>query len=271
MRTVLGIGAVLLGLVGLLLCATAVVLGWWAATKSIDRIHHAAARLDRGLSEVDARLARVESRLNAVRSDLNEVRGSVATIAAENPELPRIRAEIERLVGRLDSALDRADGIADTLGAGAAGLRTAADIVDQLDGDPEATVRVRSAADKVDRAAESLNGLRARIEAAKSVRAAQLTRELAALAREAIASSERLAEGLAAARQELVVVRERTAEWRDQVVSWIYFAAIANALVWIWGGLGQVCLIGWGRRRCCGTPLSSTINPENSASNAGRA
>jgi len=80
-----------------------------------------------------------------------------------------------------------------------------------------------------------------------------LARELGALAREAIAGSELLAEGLAAARQEIAVVRGRTVEWRDQFVFWIYMAATANTLVWLWGSLGQLCLIGWGRRRFDGS------------------
>ena len=53
----------------------------------------------------------------------------------------------------------------------------------------------------------------------------------------------------ASARQGIVVVRGRTVEWRDEVVYWIYVAGTANTLVWLWGGLGQLCLIGWGRRR----------------------
>ena len=46
--------------------------------------------------------------------------------------------------------------------------------------------------------------------------------------------------------------RERAAEWRDEVVFWVYVAATANTLVWAWGGLGQLCLIGWGRRQIDG-------------------
>jgi len=249
MRKLLGIGAVVIGVVGVLLCATAVGIGWWAAVRTIARLDRAAARLDRGLSEVDVQLARVESRLNAVRTDLNAVRGAAETIAAENPDLPLVRAEIELLLDRLVPAFDRVDALAESLRSQAAILRTAADIVDYFNDDPEATVRARNTADKIDRAAESLNGLRARVEASKSVKAAQLTRELVALAREAAAGSERLAEGLTDARQAIAFVRGQAAEWRDEVVFWIYVAASANTLVWLWGGLGQMCLIGWGRQR----------------------
>ena len=261
MRKLLGIGAVVLGGVGVLLCATAVGIGWWAAVRTAARLDRVAARLDHGLSEVDVQLARVESRVNAIRTDLDAVRGAAETIAAENPDLPRVQAEIERLLDRLVPTLERADDLADSLRSAAAGLRTAADIVDQLTDDPAATVRVRNAAEKIDRAAEALNGLRARVEALKSAKAVRLARELGDLAREAIAGSELLAEGLAAARQEIAVVRGRTVEWRDKVVFWIYVAATANTLVWLWGGLGQLCLIGWGRRRCARTFVRSRSSP----------
>src|SRR6476659_8976960 len=125
MRTVLGIGALVLGVVGVLLCAAAMGIGWWAALGISARLDRAVARLDHGLSEVDLRLSRLEARLNAVRSDLNEVREAAGTLAAQNPELPRVQAAIERVLDRFVPAFDRADALADSLGSVAAGLRTA--------------------------------------------------------------------------------------------------------------------------------------------------
>jgi hypothetical protein len=87
------------------------------------------------------------------------------------------------------------------------------------------------------------------MEVVKSAKSARLIRAVGTLAREAVAGSERLADGLAAARRAMAVARERTTEWRDAVVRWVYVAAAANTFIWLWGGLGQLCLIGWGRRR----------------------
>jgi hypothetical protein len=251
MRTSSGIIAVVLGAVGVLVCAAAVGLGWWVAVKTADRVTRVAARLDQGLSEADAGLARVEVRLNAVRADLDEARGAAATLAAENPELPRVRSAIEQLLDRLVPAIDRAAAIADSLRSVAAGLRASADIVDQLGGETQHG-RARTAADTIDRAAEALNVPRARIDAVKSAAAVRLTRELVDLAREAVAGSARLADGLAAARGEIAGFRVSTAERRDGVVFWVYVAAAANTLVWLWVGLGQLCLVGWGRRHLSG-------------------
>ena len=65
----------------------------------------------------------------------------------------------------------------------------------------------------------------------------------------AVAGSEQLAEGLADARREVAVARERVGDRRTTVVFWVRVAAVAHTLVWLWIGLGQLCLIGWGRRR----------------------
>lgn len=259
MRTLSGIGAVVFGVVGVLLCAAAVGLGWWVAVRTIDRATRVAARLDQGLSEADAGLARVEERLSAVRAELDEVRGAAEKIVVENPELPRVRAAIEKLLDRLIPAIDRAAAIAESLRSLAAGLRTAADIADQLGEEPELPGRVRSAADTIDGAAEALNIPRARIEAAKSATAVRLTRELVTLAREAAAGSERLADGLAASRRAITAARGRTAEWRDEIVFWVYVTAAVNTVFWLWGGLGQMCLIGWGRRRIRGRSPSPPV------------
>ncbi|MBA4189194.1 MAG: hypothetical protein C0467_14445 [Planctomycetaceae bacterium] len=258
MRKILGVGAVVLGAVSVMLCAAAIGLGWWTAARTVDRIDRIAARLDNGLFETDLRLARVESRVSTVRAEINEIRGGAEAIISENPELPRVRAEIDRLFSRLVPALDRLDATADSLSSVAGGLRAGADIVDQLIDDPEATLRVRHAAGAIDRAAEALEYPQSKVDAVKSAAAVQWTRKLVNLAREAVAGSELLAEGLADARREIAVVRQRTAEYRDKIVVRVYAAAVANTLFWLWCGLGQVCLIAWGRRGISNQILPST-------------
>ncbi len=69
------------------------------------------------------------------------------------------------------------------------------------------------------------------------------------LALEATAALERLADGLARARQEITSARDKVADYRDRIVFWARVVAILNTVLWVWGGLGQCCLVGWGRRR----------------------
>jgi hypothetical protein len=217
--------------------------------RATDRTTRVAARVDPGLSEADARLERVENRLAAVRADLAEARAEAEKLAAENPELLRVRAALERLFDRLLPTIDRAAALADSLRAVAAGMRAAADVVSLLGGEVEQPSRTRTAADSIDGTAEVLNIPQARIEAVKSAAVVRLTREVVELARVAAAVSERLAEGLRGARQEVAAAHGRTAEWRDEVVFWVCLTAVGHTLAWLWVGLGQLCLIGWGRRR----------------------
>ena len=249
MRRLLAIAAVVLGVLGVLICAAAIGLGWLVASKTANRVTSAAARADQGLAEADVSLARTEERLAAIRSDLAEVRGEAEKLIAENPELPRVRSAIEKLLDRLIPTIERAAALADSLRTVAAGLRAAADIRDLFGGGPTPPGRARTAADAIDGAAETLNIPRAKIDAVKSAQAVRLTREVVTLAREAAASSQQLAEGLAVARNEIADARVLTAEWRGRVVFWVYAAASVHSLAWLWVGLGQLCLIGWGRRR----------------------
>lgn len=249
MRRTLSILVIMLAAAGVLVCGAALGVGWWVAVRTVDRLDRVTDRLDTGLSRADARLGRVEARMQAVHAELDGVRVEAEALVAENPELPRVRARIEQMLDKLLPALDRADAMAESLRSVAEGLRTAADMTEEVAADRPVIPRLRGAADKIDRAAEALAGLRGRVEEVKSAAAVRLTDVLVALVREAVAGSERLADGLAAAREALADGRTGLAEWRDRVVFWVYVSATANMLVWVWIGLGQLCLIGWGRRR----------------------
>ncbi len=249
MRKQFGLVVIIVGGVGVLLCVAAIALGWRFAVRTVDRIDRVAASVDTGLVEADARLARVETRVSTLRTELRELSGEVDAVAAENPELPAVRARIEGLVDRVGLSLDRLNTIANALSAVAAGLRGAAEIVIQLNGDADSMTRVRSAAQTIDRAADALNTPQVMVDAVKSAKAVELTQRLVAIARETVADSDLLAEGLAATRQELAVARMGTVESRNDLVYWIYAAAIASTFLLLWIGLGQLCMIGWGRRR----------------------
>jgi hypothetical protein len=123
------------------------------------------------------------------------------------------------------------------------------EVANQFGGGSDRGGRALKVADTIDRAAEILNVPQERIDALKSSAAVRLTREIVELSREAVAGSERLAEGLADARREAGVAREWVVEWRSRIVLLLRVAATVNSLVWLWIGLGQLCLIGWARRR----------------------
>lgn len=249
MRRHLGLCAVALGASGALLCAAAIGLSWLAAVKGADRVNRVSVRLADALAATDTRLSRVEERLAAVRGTIGEIRGAAEQFSVENPKLPRVRAALEQLLDRLIVVTDRAAELADSLRTVAVGLRAAEDVVVRLGGEDAAPGRGRAAADAIDRAAEVLDLPRTKIEAAKSAQAARLIHIVVTLAHEAAAGSERLAEGLAEARREVAAASRWTVECRDRLVFWVYLAAAAGTLMALWVGLGQFCLIGWGRRQ----------------------
>jgi hypothetical protein len=249
MRKLLGILAAALGLLGALACAALIGLGWWAAVRTAGRVTQAAERVEQRLAEADKSLSRTEERLAAIRADVDDVRGEADRLIAANPELPQVRAALERLIDRLVLSIGRAAALSDSLLSVAAGLRAAADIRDLVAGENEPPDRARNAADMIDQAAGTLNIPQARINALKSATAVRMVRELVDMAREAAAGSARLAEGLALSRRAIATARDRSAEYREKLVFWVYIGAIVNTLVWLWLGLGQLCLIGWGRRQ----------------------
>jgi hypothetical protein len=256
MRRFLGIWAVGLGLLGTMLCAAAIGLGWWAANWTIDRVTLVAARLDQGLSAADTRLEQVEGRLSAVRADLAERLGEAERMAADHVELPRLQSAIERLLDRLLPTIERAAALADSLRTVADGLRVVDDVVTGLGAHIEQPSRTDVVADAIDRAAETLNIPQARIDAVKSAAAVRLAREVVELAREAAAASQRLADGLVDVRRQVAVSRERLGVWRNWLVSRLRLAAGLHTVAWLWLGLGQLCLVSWGRRRLA-SPLRS--------------
>jgi hypothetical protein len=249
LRILCGISAIVLGGVGVLACAAAVYGGWWAAGEVTDRTTAVAARLDQALVEADARLERIEKRVAEARNELAAARAEADKLTDRDPQLPAVRAAVERVLDRLLPTLDRAAATAESLRTVAAGLRAAEDLVTQFGGEVEQPSRARAAADAIDRAAELLDVPQAKIQEVKSAAAVQLTRALVDLAREAVLASDRLAEGLAWCRREVAQAREKLADYRDRVIFWARVVAIVNTVLWVWGGLGQCCLIGWGRRR----------------------
>jgi hypothetical protein len=249
MKALIGIGAAALGVLGTLACAAAIGVGWWTVTRITDRINLVAARLDHGFFEADAHLMRVENRQAGIQADLAESVAEAEKLAAENADLPRVRSAVERCLDRLLPKIDRLAEMADSLRAVATVLRAAEEFVGQVGRAIVGPGRAGAAADAIDRAAELLEVPRTRVDALKSSTAVRLTHGLVELARQGAAGSERLGEGLADARQGIAVARKGLGEYQTRFVHRVRIGGVAYTVGCVWVGLGQMCLIGWGRRR----------------------
>lgn len=241
--------ATLLGGIGLLVCVLVAVLGWWTAARVASRIEGIAIRIDERLTQSDVKLARIEQRVTTDQAEIAQVVRSAEALLSESRESEQVRAEIERLRTRLLPALDRVSATADSLQTLAESLRAAADLVDELCSDARATDEMREAADAIDRAADALQLPRDKLESLAAVASGEVREAILTYAGKAVEGSKLLADGLAVARREAVAARTRTTEIRNDIIFRVYAVAIAITLLAVWGGLGQLCLMGYGRRR----------------------
>jgi hypothetical protein len=249
MRKLLGIGATLLGGLGLILCIIVIGLSWWVASKAVDRIDTIALRLDERLTHSGARLARIEERVTTAQTELADVRRDAESITVTKTEAALVRGELDRLRSRLIPVLDQLSATADSLLALSDALNAVADLLEQLTNDAAASARLRNAAGAIDRAAISLEPPQEKVEAVVAAGAIELRKTELALVAKVIEGSDLLAQGLAAAREESVAARQQIAEYRDGIVSWISIGATAVMLLALWGGLGQWCLCRYERNR----------------------
>jgi chromosome segregation ATPase len=249
MRQLLGLGAALLGGLGVLLCVLFVGLSWWIASTGVDRIDTLAARLDERLTQAEIRLARIEHRVKTAQTDLADVRCDAESMTAPNAEVTQVSAELDRLRGRLIPVLDRLSATAESLLALSDALNSAADVMEQLTNDAQATTRLHKAAGAIDRAATALQSPHDKFEAIAAAGAIELRQTLLTLVGKAIEGSDLLADGLAAARRESIVARKSVTEYRDRIAFWLYVGAIAITFGALWAGLGQLCLCRHGRDR----------------------
>lgn len=247
MRKLQSLCAMMLGGVGVVFCILVISLSWWLALNAARRIDVAATRLDERLAQSDVKLTRIEQRVNTASAELAEVRRNAEALIVLNPEPARIRAELDRLENRLTPVLDRVRATADSLEALAEILLAAADIADQLSRDGQTAVGLRNAADAIDRAGATLKLPQDRIDAVATAGAVQVGQTFLTLAGKAIEGSKQLANGVATVRREAIAARQRTAECRDVFVVRVYAGALVITFLAVWGGLGQLCLIGHGR------------------------
>jgi methyl-accepting chemotaxis protein len=259
MKTATGGLAVLLGGIGVLACIALCGLAWWAAREVAQRADRLADRVEQGLAEVDVALDRIGQKFDAARAGVRQVRTTAERVAAgKADDDPNTKDNVERLLDTLAPFLDRAEALAESVRSLAALLQTVAHVADQFDQLEGRAANLRSVADSLTPAAETLATVRERAQDIRRGGAAPKVREVVALADRAAPAIDRLAGGLSDARQQLTDTRGALAAARAKVRAWTVAGPAVATLVLLWIGLGQVCLIGWGRRRLAGpTPASS--------------
>lgn len=248
--------ALILGTLGLLACLAAVGAGWWASTQVTEQMDRLAPSLEKGLANAQRGLERAEGKIGLLQGKLDEAQKAAQRLRDTNPNLTLPVEQTDPILEQLRPALDRADAIADTLRSLAEVLRSGEEFLQTFSRPPEELERLRRAARTLEQTAEELSQLLSRIESLKANKGAFLTRELVAITQQANTATQRLVEALAATRELAQELSQRVTNTHTQVRGWIAVAVPVNTLLWLWLGLGQVCLIAWGLRR--GTPAHSS-------------
>lgn len=252
MKLITGWVAILLGVAGVVLCVLAAGGAWWAAFAVARQVDDLAASVDESVARIDDGFARVSGKVESAAASVEKVRSSASLLATGTTENdPALKARVGSLLDQLAPPLDRADAIADSLRLFATLLRRTAETAERFD---RGGRRLGSAADKFESAAETLGVVQDRAEALRQGAAVPRAQELVRLAEQAKAPLDRLAGGLSDVRAAVGEVREELAEFRRKVRFWKFAGPALATLPLLWIGAGQLCLIGWGRRRLATPP-----------------
>jgi transcriptional regulator with XRE-family HTH domain len=254
MRITIGYLAILLGGAGVILGAAGVLV-WPVASAVDERTEKAAAQADEGLTRVKQVLARVEGKVTATTTAVEKVRASAARVADRTGKADRgVAAKVDQLLTALGPLLERADGLAESLWSVAALLESAAGLTERFGKDKARAERLRAIARTIGDGASTLDTTRGQIAALQRGEAAPTARAIADLAGRVRAPLEQFASRLAEVRQETEGVQEEVARLRREVAFWTVAGPVLLDVLLIWFALGQLCLIGWGRRQVAARP-----------------
>lgn len=253
MKRIIGFVAMLFGCLGVVLSAVAIAGCWVVTSRVIEQTERTATAVDNGLTTTDEALGRIADKLDRTRTAAGEVRAA-AERWGDKQEI--VQAEVAAVFDRLTPVVERADGLAESLRAVAKLLNQSADLAERFGGSGETSRRMRAAADSLASVCDKLGSIRDEVDtlrAGKLPLSGERVHKLADLADEHIS---RLTDRVSDVRQLVGGGRSDVKEIAAEVRFWTTVAAVVGTALAVWGGLAQLCLIGWGRRR-----LSSPTSP----------
>jgi hypothetical protein len=250
LRTTIGYLAILLGVVGVILAAAAGVVVWPTARAVNERAEEVAVQADEGLTRVNGALTRVEGKVSAAATAVERVRASAARIADGTGKVDAdAAAKIEALLTALGPLLEQADALGEALRSVAFVLESAAGITERIGKDKDRAQRLRAIAAAVGDGASTLDAVRERVADLRRGDAAPTARAIADLAGRVRTPLEQFASRLGEVREEAQGVQGDVAGLRRDVAFWTTAGPIVADALLIWFAVGQLCLIGWGRRQ----------------------
>ncbi len=255
MKTISGLLAILLGVVGFIACLVGGAGVWWAAFEVAEKANTFTKQAEESLGLVNDAFSRIDGKVDLAKTSVERVRMTAAFIAAgKSEDDPKIQMQVTRLLDTLTPHLDRAEALADPLQSLATILRRFAGTLARLDDGDRQAAQFRSIADALDFTLTSLGTVRSRYEAIREGEGVPRAAELVAIAEQAQAPIDRMQKGLSELQGSISEVREELPEVREAVRVWKIAGPIVVNVLLFWIALGQLCLIGWGRRRIASQP-----------------
>src|SRR5262245_23446665 len=121
MRRIIGLFAILLGVVGVAVLVACGVVVWRTAGVVVDRTDRITDRSSERLKKVGGKLLRLEGRVKDITVDVEKIRVAVARLILRTlKDLPALKdapvvAEFKQLLDRLDHLLQQCEELGETL------------------------------------------------------------------------------------------------------------------------------------------------------------
>lgn len=248
MRTIAALLAMPLGALGFGLSLAVTVAVWWAAFDINRRVDRVAGRVDQGFARTDDALERLHEKLRATRTATALIRRSSAALLEAKLDTPALRARVDSLSQELTPLLERAETLADSLRTLATLFRTGADVLGEFGASETRSDRMREAANRIESASEILADVQGQAAKLRETAVNPRAQALIKLIDDTGPGLDRLTEGLDTVRSQVDETRNEIATSAQMLRHRIFQAAGVSTVLIVWIGLGQLCLVGWGRR-----------------------
>ncbi|HSQ54344.1 MAG TPA: hypothetical protein VLM40_01255 [Gemmata sp.] len=246
MKSLIGYLAILLGAVGTIGCVVGCVAVWPAAIRLADRTVEVTSRVEEAADSTDEALGRVSGKLERTRRAVD----AVHTAAIRFRDQPAVSREaIAALFDQLTPHLERADGLSESLRSLAVVLDRSARIADRFKRKDEDPRRMREVASAMTTAADALASVREEFQDFRDGKKTLNAKVVLDLAERIQKELERLGDSLLNARRLVADLRGELPEVREAATNWKFGAPAIATAVLLWVAIGQISLIGWGRRR----------------------
>lgn len=250
MTKTLGVLAIVFGIAGVLLACPASIGVWWSAAGVADRTDKLTDRAKQGLDRIEKALGRMEEKVKATSKAVEKARRLAEGISAGTAkDDPAQTAKIDNLLATLVPLLEQSDALAQAIRSVVGLLESAAELSGPIARNPARREQLRSTAQTLSQAAAAIEAIRDNVSAMQRGEAVPTAQKLADLAARGQPPLNRLAGGLAEARQQAEPMREELEDLRRNVQFWAVTGPVLLTLFLIWFGLGQLALVNWGRRQ----------------------